>query len=65
MSFDLLLPKTKPMSIAIVYKLPTDNDFLEFLSKGLNDFNLMENDLFILGDTNTNILNNGKTCWIN
>ena len=60
MSFDLLLPKTKPMSIAIVYKLPTDNDFLEFLSKGLNDFNLMENDLFILGDTNINILNNGE-----
>ena len=56
MSFDLLLPKTKPISIAIVYKPPTDNDFLEFLSKGLNDFNLMES------DTNTNILNNGETC---
>ena len=56
MSFDLLLPKTKAISIAIVYKPPTDNDFLEFLSKGLNDFNLMEN------DTNTNILNNGETC---
>ena len=59
MSFDLLLPKTKAISIAIVYKPPTDNDFLEFLSKGLNDFNLMEN------DTNTNILNNGETCWMN
>ena len=28
------------------------------LSKGVNDFNLMENDLFILGDTNINILDN-------
>ena len=46
-SFDLLLPKTKPVSIAIVYKLPTDNHFLGYLSRGLNDFNLMKNDLFI------------------
>ena len=59
-SFDLLLPKTKPISIAIVYKPPTDNRFLDYLSKGLNDFNLMENDLFILGNTNINILDNGE-----
>ena len=59
-SFDLLLPKTKPISIAIVYKPPTDNRFLDCLPKGLNDFNLMENDLFILGDTNINILDNGE-----
>ena len=59
-SFDLLLPKTKPVSIAIVYKPPTDNRFLDYLFKGLNDFNLMENDLFILGNTNINILDNGE-----
>ena len=57
-SFDLLLPKTKPIYIAIVYKPPTNNHFLDYLSKAPNDFNLMENDLFILGDTNINILNN-------
>ena len=59
-SFDLLLPKTKPISIVIVYKPPTDNRFLDYLSKGLNDFNLMENDLFIFGNTNINILDNGE-----
>ena len=32
----------------------------DYLSKGLNDFNLMENDLFIFGDTNINILDNGE-----
>ena len=57
-SFDLLLPKTKPISIAIVDKPPTDNHFLDYLSKGLNDFDLMENDLVILGGTNIN--NNNK-----
>ena len=59
-SFDLLLPQTKPISIAIVYKPPTDNRFLDYLSKRLNDFNLMENDLFILDGTNINILDNGQ-----
>ena len=62
-SFDLLLPKTKPISIAIVYKPPTDNHFLDYLSRGLNDFNLIENDLFILGDTNINIFNNGENIF--
>ena len=59
-SFDLLLLKIKPISIAIVYRLPTDNHFLDYLPKGLNNFNLMENGIFILGDTNINILINGE-----
>ena len=45
--------------MVIVYKPPTDNCFLDSLSKGVNDFNLMEIDLFVLGDTNINILDNG------
>ena len=62
-SFDLLLPKTKTkaISVAIVYKPPTDNCFLDYLSKGINDFNLIENDLFILGNTNMSILDNGHS----
>ena len=59
-SLDLLLPKIKTISIAIVFRSPTDNRFLDYLSTGLNDFNLMENDLFILGDTNINVLDNGE-----
>ena len=56
----MLLPKTQSISIAIVYKPPTDNHFRDYLSKGLNNFNLMEYDLFFLGDSNRNILNNGE-----
>ena len=37
-SFDLLLLKTKSISIAIVYKSPTEIRFLDYLSRGLNDF---------------------------
>ena len=58
--FEQLLPKTKPISIAIVYKPPTDNRYLGYyLSKGFNELNLMENDLFILSDINVNIIDNG------
>ena len=38
----MLLSKTKPISIAIVYKPPADNNFLDYVSKGLNDFNLIK-----------------------
>ena len=57
--------QSKPISIAIVYKPSTDNLFLDYLSRGLNDFDLMENDLFILGDTNINILSNGENIFDN
>ena len=53
----------RPISIAIVYKPPTDNHFLDYLSRGPNDFNLMENDVFILGDTNINIFDNGENIF--
>ena len=33
---------------------------MDYLSKGPHYFNLMENDLFILGDTDINILDNGE-----
>ena len=59
-SFDLLRPKTKPISIAIVYKPLTVNRFLDCLSKRLKDSNLMENDLFIFDDSNVNFLDNGE-----
>ena len=42
------------------YKPLTDNHFLDYLSKRLSDFNLMQDDLFILGETNINILDNGQ-----
>ena len=46
-----------------LYIPPTDNHFLDYLSKGLNDFNEMEIDLFILGDSNINILNNDENIF--
>lgn len=54
--FDVILSKTNCISIVILYKPPNHNRFLDDLSKGLNGFILMENNLFILSDTNINNL---------
>ena len=55
--------RKQSLFLLLLYIPPTDNHFLDYLSKGINDFNLMENDLFILGDTNINILNNGENIF--
>ena len=57
--------RKQSLFLLLLYISPTDNHFLDYLSKGINDFNLMENDLFILGDTNINILNNGENIFDN
>ena len=50
---DLFLPKTKPISVGIVYRP------LQLFAEILNSLNILENEIFILGDMNINILQNG------
>ena len=57
--FDILLPKTKPIFVGIIYGPPISIDFLECFNKHLDDINL-DNEIFLLGDFNINLLDNGK-----
>ena len=57
--FDILLPKTKPIFVGIIYRPPTCINFLECFNKHLDDINL-DNEMFLLGDFNINIFHNGK-----
>ena len=57
--FDILLPKTKPIFVGIIYRPPTCINFLECFNKHLDDINL-ENEIFLLGDFNINLFHNGK-----
>ena len=43
--FDILLPKTKPVFVGIIYRPPTCINFLECFNKHLDDINL-ENEIF-------------------
>ena len=56
---DLLLPKTKPISVGIVYRPPKDAIFLQLYAEILNSLNILENEIFELSDMNINILQNG------
>ena len=55
----LLLPKTKPISVGIVYRPPKDTNFLQLFTEILNSLNILENEIFVFGDMNINILQNG------
>ena len=56
---DILLPKTKPIFVGIIYRPPNNINFLECFNKALDDINLY-NEIFLLGDFNINLLHNGK-----
>ena len=56
---DILLPKTEPIFLGIIYRPPNNINFLECFDKHLNDINL-DNEIFLLGDFSINLLYNGK-----
>ena len=51
--------KTKPISIGIVYRPPNDTNFLQLFAEILNSIDILESVMFVLGDMNINILQNG------
>ena len=59
--FNILLPKTKPILVGIVYRPPDQSRFLERLTSAIintNDFNNQE--VYMLGDFKMNLINNKK-----
>ena len=60
---DLLFPKTKPISVGILYKPPSQTRFLEQM---VTEFESLElnNELYILGDFNIDLLFKGN-CILN
>ena len=57
--FDILLPKTKPIFVGIIYSPSNSINFLGCFNKHLDDTNL-DNEIFLLGDFNISLLHNGK-----
>ena len=52
---DLLLPETKPLSVDIIYKPPSQSQFLQQI---ITEFEVLDldNEIYVLGDFNTNLL---------
>ena len=60
--FDILLPKTKPIFVGIIYWPPTCINFLEYFNKHLDNINL-ENEILLLGDSGVKITA-GQWTWL-
>ena len=56
---ELLIPKTKPITVGIIYKPPEELRFLETLSDSLKTLNILNEEWYILGDLNINLCENG------
>ena len=68
--FDLLLPKSKPILIGIIYRPPDSSGFLEKLNAAISKTeNFDSQEVFILGDLNIDLTNskqsnsNGIKCY--
>ena len=58
--FDILLPKSKLITIGVFYRPPNQANFMELIVKSFSLLNLKDNEIYLLGDFNINFLQNGN-----
>ena len=56
--FDILLPKTKPITVRTIYQPPNQNNLLETLNEHFAKLDTLKKELYILGDFNINLYQN-------
>jgi len=61
---DIVIPKTKPITIGTVYRPPKETAFLNNFEKILNKINQI-NELYIVGDINICLLHNRSSMYKN
>ena len=57
---EILIPKVKPSAIEIFYRPPNANNFLDTFSNSFHQIDNKTNDIYLLGDVNINLFQNGK-----
>ena len=58
--FEILIPKVKPIAIGIFDRSPNENDVLSLFSNEFQRIDSKTNEIYLLGDFNINLLQNGK-----
>ena len=53
--FELLLPNTKPIVVGIIYRSPSQSEFLEIINTHFSKLDTNNNKIYILGDFNINL----------
>ena len=58
--FEILIPKVKPIAVGIFYRPPNSNDFLNLFSNSFQQIDLNKKEIYLLGDFNINLFQNGR-----
>ena len=58
--FYILLPKLKPVTLGIFYRPPNKANFMDLIFKGFSHLNLKDDEIYLLGDFNINVLQIGN-----
>ena len=58
--FEIHLPKTKPITVRIVYRPPNQTNFIKTLNENFAKLDTTNKETYILGDFNINLYHNGK-----
>ena len=58
--FEILLPKSKAITIGVFYKPPNQAEFMDLMVEKFSNLNLKDNEICLLGDFNINLFQNGK-----
>lgn len=61
--FDVLFPKTKPFTVAVFYRPPDQNNFVNNISDEFTTLDFDEKEFYLLGDFNINTLCNGRSIF--
>ena len=59
-TFDILMPHTKPITVGIIYRPPNQSKFLDIFEENLPKLNISYCEISFLGDFNSNLFENGK-----
>ena len=57
---EILLPKTKPLIVGIIYRPPNQSNFLEIINANFDKLDTDTKESYILGDFNINMNQNNK-----
>ena len=56
---DILLPKSKPITVRIIYRPPNEVDFIDHFNNALGKLRFQSNEIYLLGDFNINLFFEG------
>ena len=57
---DILLPKSKPIFIGVFCRPPNQAEFDDLMVEKVSNWNVNYNEIYLLGDFNINLFQNGK-----